>query len=131
MPFVHVHTSRRAESAVRRELGAALAKAYGKHMETTHRIVNVAFSFYEADDLARYDAADDSAQEMTVVTCDIRVGRTPDAIESLGRALTDLCSEHLQIESLRIAVYVNEHPAYQIYRDGGRAPDWSPEERRT
>jgi phenylpyruvate tautomerase PptA (4-oxalocrotonate tautomerase family) len=129
VPFVHVHTSRRPELAKRREFGAKLAKAYGEHMETTHRIVNVAFSFYNLGDIARYDAAGDAAHEMTVVMCAIRAGRAPDAIEALGRAFTSLCAEYLLIDPLRVAVYVNEHPAYQIYRDGGRAPDWSADER--
>jgi phenylpyruvate tautomerase PptA (4-oxalocrotonate tautomerase family) len=128
MPFVTVHTSRRQEVAVRRMLGAGLAKAYGEHMQTTHRIVNVAFSFYEPDDVARYDAAGDAAQEMTVVTCDVRVGRTPEAVEALGRAFTALCAEHLAVDPLRVAIYVNEHPAYQIYRDSARAPEWSADE---
>jgi hypothetical protein len=113
---------------VRRALGAGLAQAYGEYMQTTHRIVNVAFSLYEPDDVARYDAAGDAAQEMVVVICDVRAGRTPDAVEALGRAFTALCAEHLAIDPLRIAIYVNEHPAYQIYRDGGRAPEWSADE---
>ncbi len=125
MPFVTVHTSRRPEESVRRALGAGLAKAYGENMQTTHRIVNVGFLFYEPGDIARYDAAGDAAQEMTVVTCDVREGRTPEAIEALGRAFTALCAEHLAIDPLRVAIYVNEHGAFQIYRDGGRAPDWS------
>jgi phenylpyruvate tautomerase PptA (4-oxalocrotonate tautomerase family) len=130
MPFVIVHSSRRPEPAARRALGVALAKAYGEHMQTTHRIVNVAFPFYEPDDVARYDAAGDAAREMTVVTCDVRAGRTPEAIESLGHAFTALCAEHLAIDPLRVAVYVDEHPTYRIYRDGGRAPDWSADERK-
>jgi phenylpyruvate tautomerase PptA (4-oxalocrotonate tautomerase family) len=128
MPFVIVNTSRRPEASVRRALGTDLAKAYGEHMQTTHRIVNVGFSFYEADDIARYDAAGDAAREMTVLTCDVRAGRSPEAIESLGRAFTELCAHHLSIDPLRVAVYVNEHPAYQIHRDGGRAPEWSADE---
>ena len=130
MPFVTVHTSRRPDAAARRKLGVALAKAYGEYMQTTHRIVNVAFSMYEPGDVARYDAAGEEAQEMTVVTCDIRAGRTAEAMEGLGRAFTALCVEHLAIDPLRVAIYVNEHAAYQIYRDGGRAPDWSLDEGR-
>ena len=98
-------------------------------MQTSHRIVNVAFAFYEAGDIARYDAAADAAREMTVVTCDIRASRSPEAIESLGRAFTALRADSLEIDPPRVAVYVNEHPAYRIYRDGGRAPDWSADEK--
>lgn len=129
MPFVTVHTSHRPATAVRLALGAGLAKAYGEHMQTTHRIVNVAFSFYEPGDVARYDAAGDAANDMTVVTCHVRAGRAPDALEALGRAFTALCADHLAIDPLRVAIYVSEHSAYQIYRDGGRAPEWSADER--
>src|ERR1700677_3285981 len=113
---------------MRRRRGVCLAKAYGEYMQTTHRIVNAAFSFHAPGDVARYDAAGDAAQEMTVVTCDVRSGRTPEAVEALGPAFTALCAEHLAIDPLRVAIYVNEHPAYQIYRDGGRAPEWSADE---
>lgn len=128
MPFVHVHTSRVVSPAVRRALGLALAKAYAEHMQTQHRIVNVGFAQYAEGDLARFDAADDQAQEMTVVTCEIRVGRTAEMQEGLGRAITALCSRELGIPEARIAVYLSEHAPYQIYRDGGRAPEWSPAE---
>jgi hypothetical protein len=128
MPFVQVHTSRKLSNDARRTLGFELAKAYGDHMLTNHRIVNVGFVWYAAGDLARYDALDDAPREMTIVTCDVRSGRSPEVLEDLGRALTMTCAIGLDIEEARIAVYLTEHPAYQIHRDGGRAPDWSPAE---
>jgi phenylpyruvate tautomerase PptA (4-oxalocrotonate tautomerase family) len=128
MPFVQVHSSRPVPHAVRLSLGAALAKAYGEHMQTSYRIVNVGFVRYEDGALARYDAAGDRPQEMTVVTCDVRAGRTPEMHEALGRAITDVCSRELGVPEARIAVYISEHAAHQIYRDGGPAPDWSPAE---
>jgi phenylpyruvate tautomerase PptA (4-oxalocrotonate tautomerase family) len=112
----------------KRALGFALARAYGEHMQTSHRIVNVGFVQYPDGDLARFDAAGDAAREMTVVICDIRAGRAPEQQESLGRAITAACSHALALPEARIAVYITEHPGYQIYRDGGRAPDWSPAE---
>jgi hypothetical protein len=128
MPFVQVHTSRTVSPAVRRALGLALATAYGEGMQTNHRIVNVGFTHYAEGDLARYDAADGGAQEMTVVTCEVRSGRSPEMIEALGRAMTVACSRELGIAEARVAVYVSEHVAHEIYRDGGRAPAWSPSE---
>jgi phenylpyruvate tautomerase PptA (4-oxalocrotonate tautomerase family) len=128
MPFVQIHTARTVSTAARRALGLALAKAYGECMQTDHRIVNVGFTHYADGDLARYDAADDAAQEMTVVTCDVRTGRSPEMIEALGHAITVACARELGIEAARIAVYVSEHAAHEIYRDGGRAPAWSPAE---
>jgi len=100
-------------------------------MQTSHRIVNGGFLHYGEGDLARYDAADDGAQEMTIVTCDIRVGRTAEMQEQLGRAITVACSRELGVPEARIAVYLSEHAGYQIYRDGGRAPDWSAAEGET
>jgi phenylpyruvate tautomerase PptA (4-oxalocrotonate tautomerase family) len=111
--------------AVRRRLGVALAKAYGRHMQTSHRIVNVGFVRYDEGALARYDAANDEPQEMTVVTCEVRAGRTPEMQEQLGRAITAAVARELNVPELRVAVYISEHPAHQIYRDGGRAPEWS------
>ncbi len=128
MPFVQVHTTRVVSPAARRALGLALAKAYAEYMQTKQRIVNVGFVHYGEGDLARYDASDDGPQEMTIVTCDIRIGRTPEVQEQLGRAITTACSRELGVPEARIAVYLSEHAAYQIYRDGGRAPDWSPAE---
>jgi hypothetical protein len=116
--------------AARSRLGRALSKAYGEHMQTSHRIVNVGFVRYEAGALARYDAAGDEPQEMTVVTCDVRAGRSPDMLEALGRAITTACARELGVPEARVAVYLSEHEAFQIYRDGGRAPDWSPAESR-
>jgi len=114
--------------AARSRLGLALAKAYGEHMQTSHRIVNVGFVRYEAGALARYDAAGDEPQEMTVVTCDVRAGRPPEMLEALGRAITAACARELGVSEARVAVYLTEHESHQIYRDGGRAPDWSPAE---
>jgi phenylpyruvate tautomerase PptA (4-oxalocrotonate tautomerase family) len=128
VPFVQVHFARAVPDAVRRRLGVVLAKEYGKHMRTAHRIVNVGFVRYEEGALARYDAANDEPQEMTVVTCDVRAGRTPEMHEQLGRAITLACARELNVPEVRVAVYITEHPAHQIYRDGGRAPDWSPAE---
>ena len=128
MPFVAVHTSRSISPRARSTFGLAVARAYGQAMQTSHRIVNVGFLHYMDGDLARYDAAGDAAQEMTVVTCDVRAGRSALLQEELGRALTALCAEHLGIPAARVAVYLSEHAAHQIYRDGGRAPEWSPDE---
>jgi hypothetical protein len=128
VPFVQVHTSRIVTPEARSALGLALAKAYGDAMQTSHRIVNVGFVHYAEGDLARYDAAGDRAQEMTVVTCDVRAGRSAELQEGLGRALSGACASGLGIAEARVAVYISEHPAHQIYRDGGRAPEWSPAE---
>jgi phenylpyruvate tautomerase PptA (4-oxalocrotonate tautomerase family) len=128
MPFVQVHSARQISAASRQTLGLALARAYGEQMQTNYRIVNVGFLAYPEGGLARYDAAEDEAQEMTVVTCDVRAGRTPDLEENLGRAITDACARELGVPEARIAVYISEHESYQIYRDGGRAPAWSPAE---
>ena len=65
---------------------------------------------------------------MTVVTCNVRAGRSPEMHEALGRALTSACARELGVSEARVAVYITEHPAHQIYRDGGRAPEWSPSE---
>jgi hypothetical protein len=102
-----------------------LAKAYGEFMQTSYHIVNVGFVHYEDGDLARYDSANDGPQEMTIVTCDSRSGRTAEMQEELGRAITDACAHEIGVPESRIAVYITEHASYQIYRDGGRAPDWS------
>ena len=106
MPFVQVHTSRKLSPDARRTLGFELAKAYGDHMLTNHRIVNVGFVWYAAGDLARYDALDDAPREMTIVTCDVRSGRSPEVLEDLGRALTMTCAIGLDIEEARIATKV-------------------------
>jgi hypothetical protein len=100
-------------------------------MQTDQRIVNVGFLRYAEGDLVRYDAAKNEPQEMTIVTCEVRTGRSPEMLESLGRAITASCSRELDLPEARIAVYITEHPAFQIYLDGGRAPDWSNEERPT
>lgn len=128
MPFVQVHVAREVAPAARSKLGLALAKAYGEHMQTSHRIVNVGFVQCESGALARYDAAGDEPQEMVVVTCDVRAGRAPEMLEALGRAITAACARELGVPQARVAVYISEHEAYQIYRDGGRAPDLSPAE---
>ena len=128
MPFVQVHTSRALSGEARRNLGLALARVYGEAMQTSHRIVNVGFVYYAEGDLARYDAAEDAPSEMTIVTCDVRAGRSPTVQEALARAIAAACARGLDISEARVAVYLSEHPAYQIYRDGGRAPDWSPSE---
>lgn len=129
MPFVQIHTSRPITPATRRSLGFALAQAYGEHMQTDHRIVNVGFIHYAEGDLVRYDTAGNESQEMMIVMCEVRAGRSPEMLESLGRAITTLCSRELGIPETRIAAYITEHGAFQIYRDGGRAPDWSAAER--
>ena len=128
MPFVQVHTSRSISSDAKHALGAALAAAYGDIMQTGARIVNVGFVAYAAGDLGRFDAAGDELREMAVITCDVRDGRTPAQHESLGRTITALCAAALGLGEDRIAVYLTEHASSQIYRDGGRAPTWSPAE---
>ena len=128
MPFVQIHTSRAVPAEGKRALGFALATAYAEHMQTSHRIVNVGFVRYDDGDIARFDAAGDGAREMAVVTCDVRAGRSPEAHEALGRAITAACARALTLPEDRIAVYITEHPSHHIYRDGGRAPEWSPSE---
>jgi hypothetical protein len=131
VPFVQVHTSSDPSPGVRRALGFALANAYGEHMQTSSRIVNVGFVHYGEDELVRYDAANGEPQAMTIVTCEVRTGRSPEMLEALGRAITELCSRELGVPAARIAVYLSEHVPAEIYRDGGRAPDWSSSERKT
>ncbi|HTW84678.1 MAG TPA: tautomerase family protein [Candidatus Sulfotelmatobacter sp.] len=129
MPFVQIHTSRPVGAQTRDALGRALAAAYGEHMRTTQRIVNVGFVHYAPGELVRYDADDGGSREMTIVTCAVRGGRTPAMLEALGRAITDACARELGIDAARVAVYLDEHPAHTIYRDGGVAPAWSAAER--
>jgi hypothetical protein len=50
-------------------------------------------------------------------------------LESAGRAIMAACARELGIAEARVVVYFSEHAGRQIYRDGGRAPDWSPGER--
>jgi len=128
MPFIQVHTAGPVAPAVRRSLGSGLARLYGECMQTSHRIVNVGFAEYADGALARYDDSGDAPRAMTIVTCDVRTGRPPDTLERLGSAITELCSRELGVEEARVAVYITEHAAHHIYRDGGRAPDWSAEE---
>ena len=109
-------------------LGAALAAAYGEIMQTSARIVNVGFAAYADGDLGRYETSGDEPREMAIVTCDVRDGRTPAQHESLGRTIVALCGAALGLPEDRIAVYLTEHASEQIYRDGGRAPAWSPAE---
>jgi hypothetical protein len=98
-------------------------------MQTNERIVNVGFVHYAEGDLVRYDAANGEPQEMTIVTCDGRAGRPAEMLELLGHAVTVACARELGIDEARVAVYITEHTGAQIYRDRGRAPDWSPAER--
>jgi phenylpyruvate tautomerase PptA (4-oxalocrotonate tautomerase family) len=128
MPFLQINTSRTISADAKHALGAALAAAYGEIMQTSARIVNVGFVAYAPGDLGRYDAAGGEPREMAVVTCDVRDGRTPAQHESLGRTVTALCAAALGLGEDRIAVYLTEHASPQIYRDGGRAPAWSPAE---
>jgi phenylpyruvate tautomerase PptA (4-oxalocrotonate tautomerase family) len=128
MPFVQVHVAREVPADVRAKLGFALADIYGRCMRTDSRIVNVGFLRYPDGGLVRYDASDRTGVEMTIVTCDIRAGRTPEVQEQLGREFTAACARELGVAEARVAVYITEHDAQQIYRDGGRAPDWSPDE---
>lgn len=76
----------------------------------------------------RFDAAAGSAQEMTIVTCDVRSGRSPEMIEELVREISTIMSRELDVSEARIAIYVTEHATSQFFRDGSRAPDWSPSE---
>jgi len=98
-------------------------------MQISHRIVNVGFVPYAQGSLVRYDGPGDSPQEMTVVTCEIRTGRPPEMLEAAGHAIMVACARELGIAEARVVVYFSEHAGRQIYRDGGRAPDWSPAER--
>ena len=129
MPFLQIHTSRKLSFDERGRFGAALAQAYGEYMSTDSRIVNVGFVPYEDGSPARYDAAAEASREMLIVTCDVRSGRAADVLERFGRALTALCAGAYNISELQVAVYITEHHAHEIYRDGGRAPDWSASER--
>ena len=128
MPFLQIHTSRSVAPESKHALGAALAAAYGDIMQTSARIVNVGFVAYAAGDLGRYEAPAGEPREMAIVTCDVRDGRTPAQHEALGRAIVALCAAALGLDGDRVAVYLTEHASQQIYRDGGRAPAWSPAE---
>ena len=102
MPFVQIHTSRVLAPEKRRAFGLVVARLYGSCMATDKNIVNVSFAHYDADDIARYDADGDTAHEMTIVTCDIRAGRSVDVQEELGRRLTAACVEHLGIAAFGV-----------------------------
>jgi phenylpyruvate tautomerase PptA (4-oxalocrotonate tautomerase family) len=128
MPFLQIHMTRSMAPDAKRALGAALAAAYGDVMQTSERIVNVGFVPYAQGDLGRYDGPGGEPREMAIVTCDVRDGRTPAQHETLGRTIVALCSAALGLTRDRIAVYLTEHASQHIYRDGGRAPAWSPAE---
>ena len=128
MPFLQIHTARIVSAEAKRALGVALATAYGEIMQTSRLIVNVGFVAYGAGDLVRYDGSNGAPREMTIVSADVRAGRTPAQHETLGRALAAICAGALGVAEERVAVYLTEHAGAHIYRDGGRAPDWSAEE---
>jgi phenylpyruvate tautomerase PptA (4-oxalocrotonate tautomerase family) len=128
MPFLQIHTTRSMSPEAKHALGAALAAAYGEIMQTSARIVNVGFVAYADGDIGRYDGSGAEPREMAIVTCDVRDGRTPAQHESLGRTIVALCAAALGMTEDRVAVYLTEHASRHIYRDGGRAPEWSPAE---
>ena len=64
----------------------------------------------------------DGPRPVVVVHADIRRGRPAEQRERLARALTALLTERLGVED--VVLYVTEHDATEIFRDGRFTDDW-------
>ena len=125
MPYIHIDCERLPPAEAKRDLALALGHRYAREMQIDARIVNIAFRELGAGNIVRLDGIDETPQPITIVNCDVRRGRTSDQRTALGHALATECARALGTTEARVIVYITEHDASEIYRDGGAAPPWT------
>ena len=128
MPYIHIDCETAPYGNAKRELALAVGHIYAREMQIDARIVNIAFRELGSGNIVRLDGESDSPRPITIVSCDVRRGRTSDQRTALGRALAAACARALGTTDDRVIVYITEHEASEIYRDGGAAPEWRNDE---
>jgi phenylpyruvate tautomerase PptA (4-oxalocrotonate tautomerase family) len=111
----------------KRRLAERAGRIYASLMQTTPRIVKVAFRELGAENL--YRCADEApAGPVFVIMCDIRRGRPAAQRQTLAEALVAACAEELGAPVEAIEVEFTQHSGDEMYRHGALAADWEPTE---
>ncbi len=125
MPYLHFDLPARYPAATKRALAARLGALYAEIMETSPRIVKVAFRELGEENLFRCGAPDGGVEPVVVVQCDIRRGRPVEQRARLAEAIVAACSEALGIDAAMIELEFSQHSGDEMYRRGAFAQDWT------
>jgi phenylpyruvate tautomerase PptA (4-oxalocrotonate tautomerase family) len=125
MPYLQFDLPAVYAAEQKRRLAERVGRVYSSVMQTTPRIVKVAFRELGADNLFRCED-EASPRPVVVIMCDIRRGRPAAQRQALAAALVAACSEELGTPVECIEVEFTQHPGDEMYRDGALAADWEP-----
>jgi phenylpyruvate tautomerase PptA (4-oxalocrotonate tautomerase family) len=125
MPYLHFDLPARYPAATKHALAARLGALYAEIMETSPRIVKVAFRELGEDSLFRCGAPDGGVEPVVVGQCDIRRGRPVEQRARLAATIVAACSEALGIDAAMIELEFTQHSSDEMYRRGAFAQDWT------
>jgi phenylpyruvate tautomerase PptA (4-oxalocrotonate tautomerase family) len=127
MPYLQFDLPAVYAAERKRRLAERVGRLYAELMQTTPRIVKVAFRELGADNL--YRCQDEGPpQAVVAIMCDIRRGRPATQRQALAAALVAACAEELGAPAECIEVEFTQHAGDEMYRNGALATDWEPAE---
>jgi phenylpyruvate tautomerase PptA (4-oxalocrotonate tautomerase family) len=126
VPYLQFDLPAAYAAETKRRLAERVGRVYAEVMQTTPRIVKVAFRELGADNLFR--CADGAPEPVVVVMCDIRRGRPAEQRARLAGALVAAAVEELHLSADQVEVEFTQHPGDEMYRRGALVPDWDPAE---
>lgn len=128
MPYLHFDLPGTYPPATKRALALRLGSTYAEIMQTSPRLVKMAFRELGEDNLFRCGAPDGGVEPVVVGQCDIRRGRPVEQRARLAAALVAACVELLGVAAENVELEFTQHDGDEMFRWGAFAADWTADE---
>jgi 5-carboxymethyl-2-hydroxymuconate isomerase len=130
MPYLQLDVNDRYCVADKQLLAATMSKTYAKLMSVDIRRISVAIRELGDGGVWRIVEVGTEPVPVSVLTLDIRQGRSPELRMEVAKALCSHCVEILALREDRLNVEFTQHTGDEMYHPalGGYSPEWQPDE---
>lgn len=128
MPYLQLDVNGRYPADQKKALARKLCESYVALMKVDIRRISIAIR--ECGDGSIWRTIDGELTPVSVLTCDIRQGRSPELRLALAKQLINDCVEMLGLREDRLNVEFTQHTGDEMVHPtlGGYSPEWSADE---
>lgn len=125
MPYLQLDVNGRHPLADKKRLAKQLSETYARMMSVDIRRISIAIR--EVGEGGVWRMVDGEPEEVSVLMCDIRRGRSAELRLEVAKALCRDCIDILGLREDRLNVEFTQHSGDEMYHPtlGGYSPEWS------
>jgi phenylpyruvate tautomerase PptA (4-oxalocrotonate tautomerase family) len=125
MPYLQLDVNGRHPVADKKRLAKQLSETYARLMSVDIRRISIAIR--EVGEGGVWRMVDGDPAEVSVLMCDIRLGRSAELRLEVAKALCRDCIDILGLREDRLNVEFTQHSGDEMYHPtlGGYSPEWT------